>query len=127
MINLKRSIVYRGDVYNAIEGERIDTLYGVLNDKYMDGFHDGLKRALLVLSNDVKDIPTADLVERKPAKTNADKYFRNATDEELVAWLCDHVDCRYCPAEKTGCLDGYTACGDAWLEWLKQEVQDAAD
>lgn len=65
MINLNRRIVYRGDVYDAIEGERINTLYGVLNDRYMDGVHDGLKRALSVLANDVKDIPAADVEEVK--------------------------------------------------------------
>lgn len=58
--------------------------------------------------------------------TNADKYFRYATDEELVAWLCDHVDCRYCPAEKTGCLDD-DACIDVWLTWLKQEAESAEE
>lgn len=63
VINLNRRIVYRGDVYDAIEGERISTLYGVLNDKYMDGFHDGLKRALIILANDVKDIPANDVAE----------------------------------------------------------------
>ena len=46
---LKRRIVYRGDVYNAIEAERINHLDGILTDRYKDGFHDGLKRALEIL------------------------------------------------------------------------------
>lgn len=50
-----RRVVYRGDVYNAIEGERINTLPKVLGDAYWDGYHDGLKRALFVL-NTVKDV-----------------------------------------------------------------------
>ena len=52
----QRRIVYRGDVYNALEAERIKTLYGVLEDRYIDGFHDGLKRAIAILANDVKDV-----------------------------------------------------------------------
>lgn len=46
---LKRRIVYRGDVYNAIEAERINHLDGILSDRYKEGFHDGLKRALEIL------------------------------------------------------------------------------
>lgn len=46
---LKRRMVYRGAVYNAIEAERINHLDGILTDRYKDGFHDGLKRALEIL------------------------------------------------------------------------------
>lgn len=46
---IKRRIVYRGAVYNAIEAERINNLDGILTDRYKDGFHDGLKRALEIL------------------------------------------------------------------------------
>lgn len=46
---IKRRAVYRGDVYNAIEAERIFRLDGILSDRYKDGFHDGLKRALEIL------------------------------------------------------------------------------
>lgn len=59
-IKLKRRIVYRGDVYNAIEGERINVLPKVFDSEYMNGIHDGLKKALSTLANDVKDIPAAD-------------------------------------------------------------------
>ena len=52
---LKRRIVYRGAVYNALEAERINHLDGILSDRYKEGFHDGLKRALEILANDVKD------------------------------------------------------------------------
>jgi hypothetical protein len=37
-------------VYNAIEAERINHLDGILTDRYKEGFHDGLKRALQILS-----------------------------------------------------------------------------
>ena len=46
---IKRRIVYRGAVYNAIEAERMNHLEGILTDRYKDGFHDGLKRALEIL------------------------------------------------------------------------------
>lgn len=53
---LTKRTVYRGDVYNAIEAERINHLDGILSDRYKEGFHDGLKRALEILANDVKDV-----------------------------------------------------------------------
>lgn len=56
---LTKRIVYRGDVYNAIEAERIKALDGVLTDRYKNGFHDGLKRALQILANDINDINDA--------------------------------------------------------------------
>ena len=40
----------------AIEAERINHLDGILSDRYKEGFHDGLKRALQILANDVKDV-----------------------------------------------------------------------
>lgn len=46
---IKRRIVYRGAVYNALEAERINHLDGILSDRYKEGFHDGLKRALEIL------------------------------------------------------------------------------
>ena len=56
--NLKKRVVYRGDVFNALESARIIALDGILTDRYKDGFHDGLKRALEILANEVQDIPT---------------------------------------------------------------------
>lgn len=53
---IKRRTVYRGDAYNAIEAERINHLDGILSDRYKEGFHDGLKRALEILAIDVKDV-----------------------------------------------------------------------
>jgi hypothetical protein len=53
---IKRRTVYRGDVYNALEAERINHLDGILSDRYKEGFHDGMKRALEILTNDVKDV-----------------------------------------------------------------------
>lgn len=53
---LKKRVVYRGDVFNALESARIIALDGILTDRYKDGFHDGLKRALEILANDVQDV-----------------------------------------------------------------------
>ena len=55
---LRKRIVYRGEVFNAIEAARINALDGILTDRYKDGFHDGLKRALEILANGVDDAPT---------------------------------------------------------------------
>ena len=55
---LKKRVVYRGDVFNALESARINALDGILTDRYKDGFHDGLKRALEILANEVQDVPT---------------------------------------------------------------------
>ena len=54
----KKRVVYRGDVYNALESARIIALDGILTDRYKNGFHDGLKRALVILANEVQDVPT---------------------------------------------------------------------
>ena len=66
--------------------------------------------------------------------TNADKHFRNATDEELaefipsgpcppIRWHRDEFGARYteCPNDER--IHG---CRDCWLDWLKQEVKDNA-
>lgn len=55
---LKKRVVYRGDVFNALESARIIALDGILTDRYKDGFHDGLKRALQILANEVQDVFT---------------------------------------------------------------------
>ena len=65
MERLKRRIVYRGDIFNALESARIIALDGILTDRYKDGFHDGLKRALEILANEVQDIPTEEC-EQEP-------------------------------------------------------------
>ena len=54
---MRKRIVYRGDVFNAIEAARINALDGILTDRYKNGFHDGLKRALEILANEVDDAP----------------------------------------------------------------------
>ena len=60
--------------------------------------------------------------------TNAD-LIRSMTDEELAEWLdnmvsnCDgnNVPCRaFCPININGSAD----CRTAWLNWLKQGVDD---
>lgn len=51
--------------------------------------------------------------------TNADK-IRAMTDEELTEWLCSSGCCD-CPHLHSGKCEGD---GNAWLDWLKQEVPD---
>ncbi len=60
--------------------------------------------------------------------TNADKYFRNATDEELSETIMRYVDCGQCLVEHHGnlCTKTYIECKDSWLDWLKQEVESDA-
>ena len=58
-----------------------------------------------------------------PQHTNADKYFRNATDEELAEFIANSTSCETCVVRKGGsdeCQN--TNCSTAWLEWLKKEV-----
>lgn len=60
-----------------------------------------------------------EFVKSKPIKTNADKYFRNATDEEIA---------RFFKEDETPCPPPYKcypnkSCEDCWLEWLEQEVE----
>lgn len=57
----------------------------------------------------------------KIKQTNADKYFRNATDEEIAKFF-EHGEAG-CHYQKGGCPVGIS-CRDCWLDWLKQEVQD---
>lgn len=55
IMKIQRRIVYRGDVYNALEAERIKSLDGILTDPYKDGYHDGLKKAIQILENIIED------------------------------------------------------------------------
>lgn len=55
---LRRRIVYRGEVYNALESARINALDGILPDPYKEGFHDGIKRAIQILVNEIDDALT---------------------------------------------------------------------
>lgn len=60
-----------------------------------------------------------EFVKSKPIKTNADKYFRNATDEELAAYFKNHGS--ICPPTHKCYLE--KSCEECWLGWLKQEVE----
>jgi len=73
----------------------------------------------------VKDYPPyLDYPKERKRQTNAEKYFRNATDEELADWCYEHQeDCLGCPALRKGCMNFGKACKDAWLNWLKQEAE----
>ena len=51
-------------------------------------------------------------------KTNAD-HIRAMTDEELAEWIVHKT-------EGNG-FDGYEESVKAWLDWLKQEVDNEAD
>lgn len=52
--------------------------------------------------------------------TNADKYFRNATDEELAERL-SRQNFWNCPPHGLLCPGN---CRECWLDWLKQEVEE---
>lgn len=52
--------------------------------------------------------------------TNADR-FRAKSDEELAQYMDKIASCEFCPARRERCGYGH-GCIDAWLEWLKQEV-----
>lgn len=68
----------------------------------------------------VKDHPPyLDYQKEQKKHTNADKYFRNATDEELAERLSKQNSWN-CPPHDKICLDN---CYDCWLDWLKQEVE----
>lgn len=59
----------------------------------------------------------------KKQQTNADKYFRNATDEEIADILYDIEECdRRCPAQTGDCIFSDSKCRSALLDWLKREV-----
>ena len=62
----KRRIVYRGDVYNAIEAKRLKTFEHALNDPYISGMHNGFKQALFALAtvDDVQTIIPADCTDK---------------------------------------------------------------
>jgi len=63
--------------------------------------------------------------------TNADKYFRLASDEKLAEFLefvssgCDYMS-PDCPAHDSckHICDQNDACRKGWLNWLKQEVTE---
>ena len=67
-------------------------------------------------------------IEKK--QTNADKYIRNLTDEELADEIVfrqkigDMRDC--CPPKHTqnNPLCRHLECSQCWLHWLKQEESD---
>lgn len=72
--------------------------------------------------------PEPDDYECFEPMTNADKYFRNATDEEIAELMtktesefncfpgATNADC-----EKAGFW--WNGCKKCWLDWLKQEVE----
>ena len=105
---LKRRIVYRGEVYNALEAARINSLDGILTDPYKEGFHDGLKRAIQILANQVEDAPTIIPVEEYKMKYFEKQAllaeFSYATEDGSVLTykdieaILDHFDCDDCGA-----------------------------
>ena len=57
--------------------------------------------------------------------TNADKYFRTATDEEiaeLMFWNADDAEALWCKGWFT-CIK-HIPCKDCFIDWLKQEVKE---
>lgn len=68
-----------------------------------------------------------EFVKSKPIKTNADKYFRNATDEELAKIIvrAKYFD-KFCEIVLAGENPGFCDddCNECALNWLKQEVEE---
>jgi len=58
--------------------------------------------------------PYLDYPKERKKQTNADKYFRNATDEELAERL-ENIDTAFEP--------NTIVSQRGWLDWLKQEVE----
>ena len=55
--------------------------------------------------------------------TNADR-IRRMTDEELAKFIAPLASCPHCYARKVNIEDCGYDCKKAWLDWLKEEVQD---
>ena len=56
--------------------------------------------------------------------TNGDK-IRSMTDRELSYLISDNVECnKACKAKKEGCLYSDSTCIAAWLDWLKESVEE---
>lgn len=71
---------------------------------------------------DVKDYPPyLDYPKERKKQTNADKYFRNATDEELAEWMLKFAEQIAKQATDNYVMEDSFA-KDA-LDWLKQEVE----
>lgn len=62
--------------------------------------------------------------------TNADKHFRNATDEELAEYLSELSTAPSCTGKCHKDYEAYgelrTFCRDCWLNYLKQEATDGS-
>ena len=61
-------------------------------------------------------------IPKKP-KTNADR-IRAMTDEELAEWFLKIAACP-CDAMNDGCALNDDTCKQAWLDWLRKEIDDA--
>ena len=59
-------------------------------------------------------------VPRPMPKTNADR-IRAMSDEELAAWLGEHLDCSACPVG-LACVHN-NGCPGSLVEWLKQPAE----
>ena len=58
--------------------------------------------------------------------TNADR-IRSMTDEELAELIAYNTSCETCEVRKSTsgeCECHRSNCGNAWLDWLKQECAD---
>lgn len=58
--------------------------------------------------------------------TNADR-IRAMTDEELAEWITELTDCTVYPHTRKDapCVSIGQTCAASWLDWLKQEANDA--
>lgn len=58
--------------------------------------------------------------------TNADR-LRAMSDEELAEFFEDTTFCDSCSIFKNECGTEKYSCKQRWLDWLRQEAQDATD
>ena len=69
-----------------------------------------------------------ELVRKMQKQTNADKYFRNATDEEMARLIvddwCELINCDYQIDHALHWNCEGSKCEEKVLAWLKQEVKD---
>lgn len=65
--------------------------------------------------------------EKRPIITNADRLFRNSTDEELASFAI-YAGCpfQFGASHAFKCKLGEIkdGCKGCWLDWLKQEVDE---
>lgn len=86
------------------------------------------------MSEPVKDYPPyLDYPKPRKKQTNADKYFRNATDEEIADFIAQRIRCEEheCPAydfctdySAEGAMTKTQFCIRVLSKWLGKEAEE---